>query len=155
MATPKRRLILDNLCDALRSINGAPGNKIAVRKVERTVKEWATVGGADMPWIGFKAGRERHVHRPFGLVEVRLPIDIVGHVNAADDVERSDLLNDLMDDIVGEIQIDTRRGGNAIHTTVLESETDEGDPDTQDSRGGSGSLVVRIEVFYERTTSFS
>lgn len=155
MATPARALILDNLETVLVAIGSNATDKTAPQKVERVIKDWVSVGGNERPWIGFRPAREITTHTPFGRIEVRLTVDIVGHVSSGSDGERSDRLNDLMDDIYAALNRDTTRDGNAVTTTVKQTETDEGSPDTIDSRGGGGSLVMNVEIFYERTTSAS
>ena len=155
MATPVRKLILDDIESTLKAIGTMPNAKTSPCVVQRVVKEWDTSGSHSRPWIGFRPSTSSFVYRPFGRVEVRLLVDIVAHVSGDDDDERADNLNDILDDIVAALQVDTRRGGHAIHTTITQSETDEGDPDTIDSAGGGGSVVLRAEVFYERTVSIS
>lgn len=155
MAVPKRQLILDNLFDALVAIKTTAGARSVPCKVERILKEWHHTGIAQRPWVGMRPALETHVHQSFGVVDVTLRIDIVGHISSHNDLERAQHLNDLMDAIIAGIQLDTQRGCNAISTTVKSTETEEGNPDTVDSRGGGGSLAMVVEILYQRTTSAS
>lgn len=156
MATPARKLILDDIFDTLSLIGTRATDKTAPRTISRTIKEWETSGGAEArPWIGFKPARETTQHRPFGLADCRLTIDLVGHVNGHHADERTAALNDLMDDVWAALSADVTRGRNAIDTQVKQTVTDEGDPDTIDSRGGGGSFVMVIEVLYQRSTGAS
>lgn len=155
MATPARNLILENIATVLATITTANGYKTEIGTVERTVKDWDSVGAGEMPWLGFMPRRERIAHDSFEGMNITMPVSIVGHVNASTDALRSDLISDLEDDVIKALQTDTTRDGNAVMTTFTEAESDEGDPDTIDSRGGSGSFEMVAEIFYLRTTSGS
>lgn len=156
MATPARKNIIDNVITTLTAITTAGGYKTTVDTVARVAKDWASVGENEMPWLGIKVGKETFVYRStFGLIDVKLPIQIVGHVIATSDTSRSEKLNNLLDDVIAALSSDPTRDNNAVTTTILGGETDEGDPDTADSRGGSGSFVLDVEIFYQRTTSSS
>lgn len=155
MATPKRQLVLDNLFEALQAIAATAGARSVPKTVERTIKEWASTGAEERPYIGMQPAREIHTHQPFFVVDVKLTVNIVGHVTSNNDTERSQNLNDLMDAIYAAIHLDTTRGNNAISTTVLQTETEEGNPDVIDSRGGGGGLVMVVEIHYQRTTGAS
>lgn len=154
MSTPARQAILDNIETTLQSITVANGYDVTVDTVEREVKEWDSVGAGSLPWLGFMPEAERLEYQPGGVMRVTLPVAVVGHVNATTASDRCDKLSDLIDATVAALSADTTRGANATMTTVLDVATDEGDPDAlPDSRGGSGSFVMRTEIVYMRTTS--
>lgn len=155
MGTPARKLILDNLATVLAGITVANGYKTTVVTVERVLKDWGTVGAQQMPWLGFAPGKETFEHQPCGVIKTTLELKLVGHINASTDAARCTALSNLVDDVIAALNVDTTRGDNAVVTTVVDSETDEGDPDTLDSRGGSGSVVLTVRVLYFRTTGAS
>lgn len=151
MATPTRNLILEDIATSLAAIDGTGVFKTTVKTVERHVKEWDSVGAQEMPWLGFMPIRTLYEHQPGTVVRSVMEIAIVGHVNEDTDAKKSDSISDLIDDVWEALNVDTTRSGNAVMTTVTESETDEGDPDTIDSKGGSGSTVIRLNVVYNRS----
>lgn len=150
MATPSRNLILENIFTSLSAIDGTGNFKTTLKKVERHVKEWESVGSQEMPWAGFMPIRTLHTHQPGTVVRCVMELAIVAHVNESTDAGKSDSISDVIDDIWEALNIDTTRGGNAVMTTIMEVETDEGDPDSIDSKGGTGSAVVRANVVYNR-----
>lgn len=155
MATPKRNLILENIECVLRNIKVGQGFKTDVDTVEREIKDWDSAKPGQMPWLGYMPRRSIYEHDPFEGMNVTMPVSIVGHVNAATAAEKSELASELMDDVIRALQLDTNRDGNAVMTTIREEETDEGDPDTMNSRGGSGTFELVAEVFYLRSTAGS
>lgn len=156
MATPPRNLITADIAATLATITVANGYKTTVQTVDRVIKNWSEIGTEEFPWVGFCFPREQLTERVFGMVDVRMQGVIVGHINTGTDLTRSNLLGNLQDDLIAALHVDCTRGGNAI-TTLLkgDSENDEGDSATMDHRGGTGSLVLRFEVFYERTVQKS
>lgn len=155
MGTPRRSDILSNVQSVLSGITTGNGYKTTVHTVGAVVKEWASVGAQELPWVGVKPGKETFEHQPFGVLIVTLPIEIVCIVAAANDTARYSALGNLIDDVIAALSADTTRGGYAISTSLAEDETDEGDPDTQNSGGGTGAMVVRVSVRYERTIAKS
>ena len=73
-------------------------------------------------------------------------LHIIGHVANGTPEEKRERLNDLIDDLFAALNVDTTRNGNAVMTTVVKSETDEGDPESD------GTLVMQIDVVFMRTT---
>lgn len=163
MATPARKLILDDIADTLADILVANSYKTTVVTVDREVKTWAEVGTTAMPWLGFCATEtsfSRQDHQPSGWIKCSMRVVIVGHVNQTTGAEKTDALANLEDDIIAAMLEDPRRGDdgsgpNAIGTYLVASRTDEGDPFTRDSRGGSGTIVVEFDVLYMRTSGKS
>lgn len=156
MGTPRRKDILDNIKTTLEGITTGNGYKTTIDTVERVVKEWDSVGPGSMPWLGYMARQDRLQYLPGSVIRCTLPVTVVGHVLGTSPSNASELLNNLIDDVIAALSSDQTRGGFAIATTVISHETDEGDPDAlPDSRGGAGSLVVDVEVTYDRTTGSS
>ena len=84
-----------------------------------------------------------------------MPVIIAAHVDGTSEANKDEQIEALTDDIFAALNADTTRGGNASHTTVIDDENDNGDPDTVDHTGVSGTLIVRCEVVYFRTTGAS
>lgn len=152
MATPVRRLILDNIATVLATVSVANGYKTNVETVARTLVSWGEIGAAQMPWVGFAPiGQSIPSYKPNGVINVTLPLTIVGHVNSRSGATKTEELADIEDDLIAAMDADTTRGGNAIRTNWLGTQTDEGNPDSDDHRGGSGTLVMMWEILYQRS----
>jgi hypothetical protein len=80
-----------------------------------------------------------------------LTVLIIGHVSGTTQDDRATKLNNLLDDIIAAMNLDTTRGSNAISSTIRQVETDEGAPDAE----GDGSMVVTMDVAYFRGTGSS
>lgn len=149
MATPARRLILEDLVETLEGIDGSD-TKIGVQTVELLAKTWAQVPGAQRPWIGVMPGVETFAFQPGQCIRVVFDISLVCHVEEDKDQDRQvEDLNDLLDDVIATLQTDTTRGGNAVMTTVTTVATDEGAPE------GGASMVIGLQVVYFRSQGAS
>jgi len=154
MATPSRELILDNISSVLGSISIAGGYKTNVATVTRYLASWGEIGAPLMPWLGFApVGQSVPEYKPNGMINVRIPFTIVGHVNSVSGATKTEELAALEDDIIAVINADTTRDGNAIRTNWTGTQTDEGNPDSDDHRGGSGTLVMMFEILYQRSAT--
>tara|TARA_R100000664_G_C2750390_1_gene137684 strand:- start:948 stop:1418 length:471 start_codon:yes stop_codon:yes gene_type:complete len=154
MATPVRELILDNVYTVLGTISIANGYKTDVTTVARSLVSWGDIGASQMPWIGFAPiGQTTVEYKPNHLLHVRMPVTVVGHVSVMSGEAKTQALAKLEDDIIAVINADTTRGGNAIRTNWQGTQTDEGNPDSDDHRGGSGTLVMAFDVLYQRTVN--
>ena len=151
MATPARKLILDDIKTTLEAITVAGGYKTTVVTVERVIRDWGDVSAAQRPWVGFAPRIEAFQFLPGKQVRVKMPVLIIAHISKADVDTKHAALSDLHDDIVAALGVDPTRAGNAVNTIVLQTEDDTGDPDTVDSTGRSGTLEVTAEVTYMRT----
>lgn len=63
--------------------------------------------------------------------------------------------DELADDIIAAASVDRTRGGNALDTRVTSVETDAGNADTMDSRGGISAGIVRFNIILTRTLGVS
>jgi len=154
MATPVRELILDNIYTVLNTISIANGYKTDVTSVERTLVPWGDIGAAQMPWVGFAPiGQSSVEYKPNHLLQVRLPVTIVGHVSVVAGELKTQALAKIEDDIIAVINADTTRDGNAIRTNWQGTQTDEGNTDSDDHRGGSGTLVMAFDILYQRSVN--
>ena len=151
MGTPARKSILDNIGTVLATITTGNGYKTTVVSVEPFAKGWGDMGAGLKPFIGFAPGSERFQYQPCGSIRVALNVALTCHISGSTQSARSTALNDLLDDIIKALSLDTSRGNNAIATTVSQVETDEGSPDSSEE----GSMLVGVEVAYLRTTSGS
>jgi hypothetical protein len=151
MATPARRLILQDLKTTLESITVANGYKNTVKKVEAVAKGFADTVVGDKPWIGIYPQQEMFQFEHGGMIRVVSTLLVMVHIAGATVDSRSDVLNDFLDDIIAAMNVDTTRGGNAVMTTVNSVQTDEGDPDAY----GNGSMIVSTDITYFRTQSKS
>ncbi|MAB56863.1 MAG: hypothetical protein CL524_04860 [Aequorivita sp.] len=151
MGTPARKDILDNIETVLNTITTGNGYKTTVTTVEPVAKGWGDMGAGLKPFIGFSPGSERFDYQPCGSIRVVLGIALTCHISGSTQGARSSALNDLLDDIIKALSLDTSRGGKAISTTISQVETDEGSPDSS----YEGSMLIRVDVAYIRTTSGS
>ena len=151
MGTPARTSILSNLGTTLATITTGNGYNTTVVEVENEAKTWADVPDSKKPWVGYVPIAEVLQFLPGNQVRVELPLDVICHVKGNTNADRSTKLNNLLDDVIAALNVDTTRGSNAISTTVLSADTDEGAPGAV----GQGSMVLRIEVAFMRTSGQS
>jgi hypothetical protein len=151
MGTPARTSILSNLGTVLATITTGNGYKTTVTTVEAEAKTWADVPASLKPWIGYVPTVEIIEYLPGDQIRAVLPLDLICHIVGQTNAARSTKLNDLLDDVIAVLAVDTTRGSNAISTTVVSVDTDEGAPGAV----GQGSMVVSIEVAYMRTSGQS
>jgi len=155
MGTPNRTSILDNIETTLTGITTANGYKTDVTTVERVLKTWDEVGSEQYPWLGFLAGIATPEYQPGNLMRMILPFTLFGHINEPSST-KSDALSDLEDDLIAALNADQTRGDYAVSTTIKTIMSDDGDPDSDEgSKGGSGTIVMEIEIVYMRTTASS
>ena len=151
MADPARQLILANIDTVLQTITVANGYKSTVVTVSRAIKGWSEVGVSLMPFIGFAPiGRSSATYKPNGYLDVIMPVTIIGHTNSLSGATKTEDLSALQDDIIAALNVDTTRGNNAIRSNWSGTQTDEGNPDSDDHRGGSGTLVMDWTILYQR-----
>lgn len=82
-------------------------------------------------------------YSPFANIEDYIDIEIWAHVRSAmnDDDDKARRIGELGEDIRRALQVDTRRGGWAVDTTLIEGiDTDEGTEDDSSKDFGSTSL---------------
>ena len=157
MATPDREQILDQIFTELEKIDGTGSYKTTLATtVARELVSWEDIGASQMPWLGYApVGESRPSYNPNGRLNVMLPVTVVGHVNVASGSAKTASLGNLEDDVIAALHSTVGVGGKSIKAHWLGTQTDEGDFCSDDSRGGSGTLVMRWEVHYKRTTTHS
>jgi hypothetical protein len=151
MGTPARTSILSNMSTTLAGITTGNGYNTTVVTVEGEAKTWADVPASLKPWIGYVPTAETLQHLPGGQIRVVLPIQVICHIVGQTQSARSNTLNNLLDDVIAVLNVDTTRGSKAISTTVVSVDTDEAAPGAT----GQGSMVLTVEVAYMRTTGQS
>ena len=145
MATPTRRLVLQNIKTVLETITTGNGYKTTIDTVEALGKSWAGVKPGQKPWLGIVPQRES-LSFEYSNIRVVLTLLVIGHVAGTTQDDRASKLNDLLDDVIAALNTDTTRDNNAISTTITSVETDEGAPDGD----GDGSMVITTNVAYFR-----
>ena len=146
MGTPVRQNIVDNMYTVLAGITTASGFKTTVSTVEILGKVWSQVPKGLRPWVGIFPRSTKYQYLPANRVRCVFRIAIIAHVAPGTMAAKRESLNDLEDDIFAALNADTTRNLNAISTTIVETETDEGDPESE------GSMVIEVDVAYLRTT---
>lgn len=146
MGTPSRQLIVSNLKTTLETITVANGYKSTLHTVQILAKSWLQVPQVIRPWMGVVPQETRYQYLPAGLIRSTFHIDLIAHVANGTYDEKRERLSNLVDDVFAAVSVDTTRNGNAISTTISETDTDEGDPETD------GTLVIKLDVVYMRTT---
>ena len=141
MGTPARKLILNNLQTTFETVTTGNGYKTTVDTVQALARGYFDVKTGERPFIGYVPGIETVQHQPSNI----------GHVSGTSLADRQTKLNNLIDDLIAVLNVDTTRGSNAISTTVTQFETDEGDPDAH----GDGSVLMQVQIRYIRNTSKS
>jgi len=154
VATPSRELAIDNIATALSAILTASGYKTnAGNNVNRYITGWFDAEIGTDPWVGFAMiGATRVEHQPAGRMLVTAPFTVIAHTNSLSGATKTADLAAVEDDIIAALMSDVTRNGNAIWTKHLSTNSDEGNPDSDDSRGGSGTIVMTFEMAYRRTT---
>jgi hypothetical protein len=151
MGTPARTNILANISTTLAGITTGNGYNTTVVTVGKEASTWAEIPVALKPWIGYIPIAETLQYLPANQIRMVLPIDLICHVVGQTQADRATKLSDLLDDVIAALSVDTTRASNAISTTVVTVDTDEGAPGAI----GQGSMVLRVEVAYMRTSGQS
>ena len=148
MATPARKLILENLQTTFEAITTGNGYKTTVTLVQALARGYFDVKSGERPFIGYVPTTESMQHQPGDNVYNIMNMSVIGHIAGDTLAERQTKINNLIDDVIAALNVDTTRGANAISTTALSVETDEGDPDAF----GDGSFLMQTQIRYVRTT---
>lgn len=152
MSTALRRAALSDLVTTLGTISVANGYATNVTEVAMRAFEWETVYAEyELPVIGVVPGRVTYDYRANGGVIIAVQaVSLEFCVAAATQAQAWDRGDALIDDIIGAIHVDPTRGGNALHTQIRSAETDAGNPDIMDSRGGTAAGIVELEITLHR-----
>jgi hypothetical protein len=151
MGTPTRKLILENLQTTFEGVTTGNGYKTTVTTVQALARGYYDVRTGERPFIGYVPTSESFQHQPGGNMYSTMSVSVIGHISGSTLSDRQTKINNLIDDVIAVLNVDTTRGANAISTTAVSVETDEGDPDAS----GDGSFIMPILIKYIRTTSAS
>jgi hypothetical protein len=151
MGTPTRKLILENLQTTFEGVTTGNGYKTTVTTVQALARGYYDVRTGERPFIGYVPTSESFQHQPGGNMYSTMSVSVIGHISGSTLSDRQTKINNLIDDVIAVLNVDTTRGANAISTTAVSVETDEGDPDAS----GDGSFIMPILIKYIRTTSES
>jgi hypothetical protein len=151
MGTPARKLILNNLQTTFETVTTGNGYKTTVDTVQALARGYFDVKTGERPFIGYVPGIETVQYQPSNMIYCTLALSVIGHVSGTSLADRQTKLNNLIDDLIAVLNVDTTRDSNAISTTVTQFETDEGDPDAH----GDGSVLMQVQIRYIRNTSKS
>ena len=122
---------------------------IGATTVFRGLKDWDSVGVSEMPWIGYWPGVE--TSETVSSVSRRtLPVHVLVHTASVTQAAKTDDLAEWQEKVMVALTADQSLGGVAVMVTPVECETDEGDEETVDSRGGSGTMMLTFDVVYYR-----
>ena len=105
MATPSRKLIIDNLKTVLESITVGNGYKSTIKTVEVLAKTWLQTPEVVRPWLGIVPQETTYQHLPAGRVRSILKIDIIGHVANGSYAQKRERLANLLDDIFAAVNV--------------------------------------------------
>jgi hypothetical protein len=140
-----------NIRSTLAAITTANGYKTQVATSSDSIVPLEDVPSSMRPYTGWMTGTEVPQMQPFGAMRWVVPVVVVGYVTATAWADRSAAINNLADDILAALSVDTTRGGYAVMTTIRGIETNENDPDA----GVDGYCILDFEIVYNRTTSAS
>lgn len=153
MAAPTPIGILADLKTTLEGITIANGYKTDVNKVRNVILTWE--GARERPEIGIYSERTGFAHMPFHEMRSTMTVRLVAHVDAATSDARVTAIENLSDDMIAAVMLAPTRAGCAIDTKITGYTTDQNDPDALDSRGWGATMVMTLEIMYDRTTAIS
>lgn len=151
MADSCRHLALDNLVTALSNISVLNGYATDVTEVAMRAFEWETVyQDYSLPVIGVVPNAVTYEYLSKNVIQGRQAVAVEFCYSAPTQELAWSVGDALIDDIIGAIHVDPTRGGYAMHTTIQSAETDAGNPDIIDSRGGTAAGIVQLEIVLTR-----
>lgn len=152
MATSKRRAALDDLVTALGTITVANGYANTITTVALRAFEWETVyQDYALPVIGVVPLDVTYDYRSSdNIIIATQRVAIEFGYSAPTQQATWDTGDALVDDIIGAMHVDTTRGGNALHTQIVSAQTDSGNPDVMDSRGGTAMGIIQATITLNR-----
>lgn len=153
MATPNSTGIINDLITALEAITTAGGYKTDVEKVTRTVKTWDEA--TQRPEIGVGKGAVQYRYEYANCIRCTMRVTLGAHILAADAETRLTAVENILDDIIAAVHDDYTRSGNAIKTTIVNSEDDLGVGHAVTHQGYGASLAVELQIEWTRTTGSS
>lgn len=161
MADSNRLAALKNLVTVMGTITAGNGYATTVATVVKSFVDWETgPPRGTLPIVAvvpLDATYDYLSARTTACVGVRITqnvaIEYVYSATTQDIVWQTG--DELADDIIAAVSVDRTRGGNAMDTRVVSVETDSGNVDTMDSRGGVAAGIVRLAVDLARDLGVS
>ena len=150
-----------DIVDAMEEISIANGYATDVATVVQRFLDWET-GRLDVPLpaIGVVPGEARYEEQSVptastSVVRVRTSVSIQYVYAAETQTEVWQSGYEMADDIIAAVSVDRTRSGNALTTRIVSVETDAGNADTMDSRGGTAAGIVFLELDFWRKLTVS
>lgn len=154
MGSSARKLALDNLYAALSGISVANGYSTDIASLGRRAIDWDSVYESfALPAVVMVPGKIDYELISRNIMVVNQLVSIEFAYSAATQTEAWDDGDAIIDDLIGAILDDPTRGGNALHTIVVDAETDAGNPDLMDSRGGTAAGIMNLQLRLSRAWS--
>jgi hypothetical protein len=156
MADSKRKLCLANLKAALDLISVANGYKTNMTTVGKQAIDWDSVhADFGLPVVCIVPGQVRYENRSNDIMTATQTVSLEFCYAAPTQDAAWDTGDDIIDDLIAAVMVDPTRGGDALHTTVVDAQTDAGNPDLQDSRGGTAAGIMTLEIMLSRAWRIS
>ena len=151
MGDSKRIAALQDLVTALEAISIGNGYATDVAAVTDRFIDWETgPQDFDLPVIGVVPGEATYEYLSTRTLRIRQAVSIEFVYRATTQPETWSIGDALIDDIIAAISLDRTRGGNAMDTRVTSAETDSGNADVMDSRGGTAAGLMRVTIDLHR-----
>lgn len=151
MGFSNRHNALLNLVTTVSGITTDNGYANTVASVYKHALDWVS-GRAEgaLPAIGVLPLACQYEHISPAQMRLRQDVAVEFAWSASDDDDVWGIGDSLVDDIVAALLDDRSRGGYALGTEIVSAETDQGNPDTMDSSGGTAAGVVRATIILQR-----
>lgn len=156
MAASDRAQALLDIVDALGNISTANGYANDVAEVGKDYVDWDTARiEHTLPVVAVVPGECTVEYITSTRVRLTQMVAIEFAYAATNQDTVWSIGDALIDDIIAAISVDRSRGGCAMDTRVLSYETDAGNKDTQDSRGGTAAGIMRVAIDLTRSLGVS
>lgn len=156
MALSNRHQALLNVVTTMQGITTGNGFVNDVAAVYKSALDWEQ-GRArgSLPAIGILPLACPFTHISPQQLQGRQDVAIEFAYAASTDDQVWERGDTLVDDIIGALLQDRTRGGFAMGTEIDSVETEQGNPDTMDSAGGTAAGIVRITLIIQRQMTVS
>jgi hypothetical protein len=147
-----RAAILRDVDETLRTISTSNGYHTAIVTFESQPRAFADNLNADMlPYLGWMPRKGQGENVGCYVRRETQYVDVGVHILGADEATTTAALANLIDDVTTALLTDLTRSGLAIQTYIAEAvDTNEGDADAQDGRGGQlGTAVISFGIDYD------
>lgn len=151
MAFSNRHLALLDLVSTLEGITQGSGFATTIQVVHKRAIDWhesRRIGA--LPCIGVLPLACPFTHISPAQMLGRQDVAVEFAYAASDDDEVWETGDVIVDDIIAAVLADRTRGGYAIGTEIASIETEQGNPDTMDSAGGTAAGIVRVTLIFQR-----